>query len=79
MVEEGVDVEFGKVIGLVEKGYRIKTSDWVKGYIDILGASREIENPFCTLVESDEYNENLEQGNHTEDKEVSNFLIDGFL
>lgn len=42
MVED-VDIEFGKVIDLVRRGYRLKRQDWLNGSVNIAVAEAEVE------------------------------------
>lgn len=42
MVED-VDIEFGKVIDLVRRGYRLKRQDWLNGSVNITVAEAEVE------------------------------------
>ncbi|VVA90392.1 unnamed protein product [Arabis nemorensis] len=44
LVSKVIDVEFKKVIDIVQKGYKLKRADWVNGYIDVPVASRQPDN-----------------------------------
>ncbi|XP_056843102.1 uncharacterized protein LOC108808200 [Raphanus sativus] len=62
LVEEDVDTEFGKVVDLVKRGYRLKRQDWRSGSVNIAVAEAEIEE------------NNYGPGSDATDKEKIEFL-----
>ncbi|CAN6928204.1 unnamed protein product, partial [Brassica oleracea] len=40
---EDVDSEFGRVVDLVKRGYRLKRQDWLNGSVDIAVAEAEVD------------------------------------
>ncbi|WZZ89311.1 hypothetical protein YC2023_117890 [Brassica napus] len=40
---EDVDCEFGRVVDLVKRGYRLKRQDWLNGSVDIVVAEAEVD------------------------------------
>ncbi|KAG2299114.1 hypothetical protein Bca52824_035586 [Brassica carinata] len=40
---EDVDIQFGKVLDLVRRGYRLKRQDWLNGSVNIAVAEAEVE------------------------------------
>ena len=40
---EDVDCEFGRVVDLVKRGYRLKRQDWLNGSVDIAVAEAEVD------------------------------------
>ena len=40
---EDVDSEFGRVVDLVKRGYRLKRQDWLNGRVDIAVAESEVD------------------------------------
>ena len=40
---EDVDSEFGRVVDLVKRGYRLKRQDWLNGSVDIVVAEAEVD------------------------------------
>uniref|UniRef100_A0A0D3EAT5 Agenet domain-containing protein n=1 Tax=Brassica oleracea var. oleracea TaxID=109376 RepID=A0A0D3EAT5_BRAOL len=41
---EDVDCEFGRVVDLVKRGYRLKRQDWLNGSVDIAVAEAEVDD-----------------------------------
>ncbi|WZZ67421.1 hypothetical protein YC2023_078791 [Brassica napus] len=50
---EDVDCEFGRVVDLVKRGYRLKRQDWLNGSVDISVAEAEVdENNFAPGIDA---------------------------
>ncbi|CAN7127049.1 unnamed protein product [Brassica rapa subsp. narinosa] len=60
------DAEFHSVVKLVQQGYKMRRSDWEKGFVDMFVATEDIGQQRNTKDEDAEHGEDL---NHNEDEE----------
>ena len=60
------DADFHSVVKLVQQGYKMRRSDWEKGFVDMFVATEDIGQQRKTKDEDAEHGEDL---NHNEDEE----------
>uniref|UniRef100_A0A0D2ZR25 DUF1985 domain-containing protein n=1 Tax=Brassica oleracea var. oleracea TaxID=109376 RepID=A0A0D2ZR25_BRAOL len=60
------DADFHSVVKLVQQGYKMRRSDWEKGFVDMFFATEDIGQQRKTKDEDAEHGEDL---NHSEDEE----------
>ncbi|CDY64101.1 BnaC09g53120D [Brassica napus] len=60
------DADFHSVVKLVQQGYKMRRSDWEKGFVDMFVAAEDIGQQRKTKDEDAEHGEDL---NHNEDEE----------
>ncbi|CAN6886373.1 unnamed protein product [Brassica oleracea] len=60
------DADFHSVVKLVQQGYKMRRSDWEKGFVDMFVATEDIGQQRKTKDEDAEHGEDL---NHSEDEE----------
>ncbi|CAN6869347.1 unnamed protein product [Brassica oleracea var. botrytis] len=60
------DADFQSVVKLVQQGYKMRRSDWEKGFVDMFVATEDIGQQRKTKDEDAEHGEDL---NHNEDEE----------
>ncbi|XP_048613526.1 uncharacterized protein LOC125587320 [Brassica napus] len=60
------DTDFHSVVKLVQQGYKMRRSDWEKGFVDMFVATEDIGQQRKTKDEDAEHGEDL---NHSEDEE----------